>query len=67
MARKLTEIYLEDCGCASPCQGCTITKQAIHQWREVPVERVLAVERATGGQVKKEQLRPDIYLPEKVA
>lgn len=36
-----------------------ITPQAISQWRQVPVERVLAVEKATG--VPRHELRPDIY------
>jgi len=38
-----------------------IAPQAISQWREVPVERVLAVEAATG--VSRHSLRPDIYPP----
>lgn len=36
-----------------------ITPQAISQWRRVPVERVLDVERVTG--VSRCALRPDIY------
>lgn len=37
----------------------TITPQAISQWKKVPAERVLDVERATG--VSRHELRPDIY------
>jgi DNA-binding transcriptional regulator YdaS (Cro superfamily) len=37
----------------------SISSQAISQWRRVPAERVIDVERATG--VPKERLRPDIY------
>lgn len=40
-----------------------ITSQAISQWRRVPAEQVLAVERVTG--VPRHELRPDIY-PEDV-
>lgn len=36
-----------------------ITPQAISQWKRVPGERVIAVERATG--VRREVLRPDLY------
>lgn len=36
-----------------------ITPQAISQWRRVPAERVLEVERVTG--VPRHELRPDIY------
>lgn len=42
-----------------------ITSQAISQWRRVPVERVLDVERLTG--ISRTALRPDIYPPETVA
>ena len=36
-----------------------ITPQAISQWKQVPAERVIEVERATG--VSRHRLRPDIY------
>ena len=36
-----------------------ITRQAVEQWRAVPPERVLDVERITG--VSRYALRPDIY------
>jgi len=39
-----------------------VTSQAIGQWRRVPADRVLAVERATG--VARHELRPDIYPPQ---
>lgn len=35
-----------------------ITPQAISQWRQVPAERVLEVERVTG--IARETLRPDL-------
>lgn len=38
-----------------------ITPQAVSQWRRVPVERVLEVERVTG--IPRSELRPDIYPP----
>ena len=40
-----------------------ITPQAISQWKRVPAERVLAVERATGGTIARTALRPDLYPP----
>jgi len=36
-----------------------VSRQAVEQWKVVPPERVLAVERATG--VSRYDLRPDIY------
>ena len=36
-----------------------ISKQAIDQWRRVPAERVLEVERLTG--VSRYLLRPDVF------
>lgn len=42
-----------------------ISRAAVNQWDECPAERVLTIERATGGQVTRHQLRPDLYpLPE---
>lgn len=37
-----------------------ITPQAISQWRQVPAERVLEVERVTG--IAREALRPDLAV-----
>lgn len=45
--------------------GTKITKSAVSQWDRCPVERVLAVEAATG--VPRYELRPDIYPPETAA
>lgn len=39
-----------------------ITPQAISQWKQVPAERVLDVERATG--ISRHRLRPDLYPAE---
>ncbi len=36
-----------------------VTSQAISQWKRIPAERVLDIERATG--VSRHELRPDIY------
>jgi DNA-binding transcriptional regulator YdaS (Cro superfamily) len=38
-----------------------ITHGAVSQWRRVPVERVLDVEKITG--IPRHVLRPDIYPP----
>lgn len=38
-----------------------ITPQAISQWKKVPAERVLDVERAIG--ISRHDLRPDIFGP----
>ena len=39
-----------------------ITPQAVSQWKQVPAERVLDVEKATG--VSRHRLRPDLYPAE---
>lgn len=36
-----------------------ITPGAIYQWRRVPAERVIQVERLTG--ISRHELRPDLY------
>lgn len=40
-----------------------ISSQAISQWDEAPVARVLEIEKATKGKVARHELRPDIYPP----
>jgi DNA-binding transcriptional regulator YdaS (Cro superfamily) len=45
--------------------GAGISPQAISQWRQVPAERVISVEKVTG--VSRSELRSDIYpLEERV-
>jgi DNA-binding transcriptional regulator YdaS (Cro superfamily) len=41
-----------------------VTRQAIHQWEQVPRQRVLDIEMATDGKVSRSKLRPDIYAPD---
>ena len=39
-----------------------VRKQAVTKWRKrVPAERVLGIEDATGGEVTRHELRPDLY------
>jgi len=38
-----------------------ITSQAVSQWRKVPAERVLDLERITG--IPRHEIRPDLYPP----
>ena len=40
-----------------------ISEQAVGQWTQVPINRVLEVEKFTG--VARHELRPDIYPPPK--
>lgn len=40
-----------------------LNKAAVYQWRKVPAERVLDVERITG--VSRHDLRPDLYPRER--
>lgn len=41
-------------------EALDITKGAVAQWDEVPVKRVLEVERVTG--IARHELRPDFFL-----
>lgn len=43
------------------------TQGAVSQWlrKRVPAELVLQIERATDGQVTRQELRPDLYPAEK--
>lgn len=47
-------------------QKLQLAPSTVSEWRRVPGERVLSVERATGGLVTKEMLRPDLYPVEDV-
>lgn len=50
-------------GAAGIARVCGISRAAVNQWDRCPAERVLAVERATDGEVPRHQLRPDLYPP----
>lgn len=52
-------------GLSAIARICGISVPAVSQWRRIPVERVLKIEKATG--IPREALRPDIYPPEKAA
>ena len=51
-------------GPAALGQVLGIKSQAISQWQRCPAERVIAVEKATGGEVSRHELRPDLYPEE---
>lgn len=38
-----------------------VKRQAFYQWPKVPSERVLQIEAATGGEITRHDLRPDLY------
>ena len=50
-------------GLYSLAKTCNVSYQAVLKWerKRIPAERVLAVERATGGRISRYELRPDIY------
>lgn len=39
--------------------GCT--RQALHQWSQVPRGRVLEIEDITGGKISRHRIRPDLF------
>jgi len=48
-------------GQANLARALGITIQSINAWRKCPPRRALAVEHATGGLVKRHELRPDVF------
>lgn len=46
-----------------------ITQGAVYQWtkRGVPANRVLELERLSGGEMTRHELRPDLYPPQDAA
>ncbi|ACK80167.1 Cro/Cl family transcriptional regulator [Acidithiobacillus sp. MC2.1] len=40
-----------------------ITKGAVSQWKAIPVDKAILIERATHGSITRQELRPDIFLP----
>jgi DNA-binding transcriptional regulator YdaS (Cro superfamily) len=46
-----------------------VVPMAVTQWkrhRRIPADKVLLVEKATGGQVTRHEMRPDLYPVERV-
>jgi DNA-binding transcriptional regulator YdaS (Cro superfamily) len=48
---------------AALARALKLTRQAIYQWKRVPSDHVLQVERITG--VPRQRLRPDLYPRER--
>jgi DNA-binding transcriptional regulator YdaS (Cro superfamily) len=46
-------------GFASLAGELGISRQAIYQWRRIPAERIVEIEKLTG--VPRHELRPDLY------
>jgi len=46
-------------------KACGVKQPYVHNWlnrdKKLPLERAFQIEKATSGQVTKEQLRPDIF------
>lgn len=38
-----------------------IKRSAVSQWKQVPVEHVLTLEKATAGAISRHVMRPDVY------
>jgi len=48
-------------GPAALARSLKITIQSVWGWRRCPPKRAVAVEKATGGRVKRHELRPDVF------
>jgi DNA-binding transcriptional regulator YdaS (Cro superfamily) len=46
-------------GHAALARALNMSRAAIYLWKQVPAERVVAVEKASG--IAREKLRPDLY------
>lgn len=57
----LAEALIVAGGAAAIGRELGISREAVVQWRRCPAERVIQVEKLTGGQVSRHQLRPDLY------
>ena len=56
---KILEDLFRVCGPSTLAMQLEISKQAVHQWRQVPATRARAIERITG--IPREELRPDVF------
>lgn len=52
-------------GVTKLAEALSISSQAVSQWKRIPAERVIDVERVTG--VVRQTLRPDLYPAEATA
>lgn len=48
-------------GVAKLAAMLSLSSQAISQWTRVPAERVIEIERATGGKITRHEMREDLY------
>ena len=52
-------------------QESGVTREAVAQWvykrHRVPAHHCITVERVTGGEVSREELRPDVFEPPETA
>lgn len=57
------EKAIELCGLTGLANALGISPQAVHKWRSsgVPADRVVDIERATGGRVLRQELMPALY------
>lgn len=61
-SEALTRAIQQAGGVGKLAEAVGVSGPAISQWEEVPGNRVIAVERATG--VPRQELRPDLYPAE---
>jgi len=56
-------LAINACGSAAElARRLSVERQAVYQWKSIPLGRVVDVEQATG--IPREQLRPDLYTRE---
>lgn len=46
---------------AAIARACGLSREAVRKWTRVPAEHCRALEAATGGEITRAQMRPDIF------
>ena len=59
MKKIVTEVIEAAGGTGNLAKQLGIKHQAIYQWKQIPVHRVIEIEKLTG--IPRDRLRPDLY------
>lgn len=69
--RELKDLTQADFAAFLTLAGVKATQSLVSQWElgtiTIPAERVIEIERATGGQITRSALRPDLWAAEEAA
>ena len=63
IAKVAAILHVSECALA---QRLGVSRQALHRWKrngKIPIKRAAELEEISAGQVRREEIRPDIYRP----